>query len=92
MEELKQKVEQLADLNPCIRFIIDNFDALCLAHYGKCVLVVDERVFKVFDSMVEAMMYTDAIDMSSVPYALKVCDGREPYDNLTYSVACQSPN
>lgn len=92
MEKISEQIDRLADLNPCIRFVIDNYDALCLAHPGKTVLVVGKCVFKAFPSMVEAMMYTDAIDMRSVPYALKECDGGDACSNLVYSMACKTPD
>jgi len=85
-------MEELATLNPCIKFIVDNYDLLCLAHPNKTVLVVDSQVVRTFPSMVEAMMFTAAIGMESVPYALKQCDGSDVAVQLIFSKACKIPN
>lgn len=85
-------MEELARLNPCIRFILDNYDMLCIAHPNKVVLVVDEYVARTFDSMFDAMRFTRAVDMINVPYAMKECNGTDPESNLIYSVACKTPD
>lgn len=82
-------MEELASLNPCVKFILDNYDMLCIAHPGKAVLVVGEAVARTFDSLVEAMTYTNRIDMSSVPYAIKECNGGDPTQLLIVSNKCQ---
>ncbi len=92
---------ELAAANPCIRFIVDNYDMLCAAHWGKVVMALgassnefgpEAYIAKTFDSMIEAMMYTEAIDMSAVPYALKLCDGSEISHELLFSKACKAIN
>ncbi len=85
-------MEELAKLNPCIKFIIDNYDMLCLAHPGMTVMVVDSRVVRTFPSMIDAMMFTEAVGMENVAYAMKECNGSDVCDQLIYSTACQSPN
>ena len=85
-------MDELAANNPCIKFIVDNYDMLCIAHPNKTVLVIGSSVARTFDSMIDAMMYTRAIDMIDVPYALKECNGSDVYNELLYSVACKTPN
>ncbi len=85
-------MEELANLNPCIKFIIDNYDVLCIAHPNKTVLVVGSQVIRVFPSMTDAMIYTRKVDMKDIPYAIKDCNGSDVWNQLTYSVACQHPN
>lgn len=91
-------IEQLAEKNPCVRFVIDNYDMLCRAHTGKVVMVLDSTidgiypdafVAKTFDTLEDAMIYVDAIDMKDVPYALKECIGGDPKNRLAYSNACK---
>lgn len=94
-------MEEIARLNPCVRFILDNYDMLCIAHPGKVVMTLNSAypqlmpeayVAKTFDSMVEAMQYADFIDMSEVPYALKECNGGRPDEMLIISNKCQHRN
>lgn len=87
-------MDELAANNPCIKFIVDNYDMLCRAHPGKTVLVIDEDncVAKTFDSMVDAMMYTRAVDMIDIPYAMIDCNGADPATTILFSVACKTPN
>lgn len=98
----------LADLaanNPCIKFIVDNYDMLCIAHPGKVVMSMNSNeqlrhitkspegyVAKVFDSMIEAMSYTRAMDMGHVPYALIECNGDDIAKSLLWSVGCTERN
>lgn len=91
-------IEEIAAANPCVRFIVDNYEMLCRVHGGKVVLVLnkerpacgpDAYVAGTFQSMISALAYTEAIDMREVPYALKQCDGEDPYSSLVYSNACK---
>lgn len=95
-------IEKLAAHNPCIKFIVDNYDMLCLSHPGKVVMTMnsDEAlrnitrcpegyVAKVFDSMIEAMSYTRSMDMGHVPYALIECNGYDIVQNLSWSIGCK---
>lgn len=94
--------EELIKNNPCIKFIVDNYGMLRAAHPGKVVMVMNvneawvdlvgcppARVTKVFDSMIAAMQYTDAIDMGHVPYALKECNDGDAMTELIFSVGCK---
>lgn len=90
-------IEQLAEKNPCVRFVIDNYDMLCRAHHGKVVMVLnsaidgiypDAFVAKTFDTLEDAMIYINAIDIKDVPYVLKECNGGDPKNRLVYSNAC----
>ena len=98
MEQLDNHMDELAALNPCIKFIIDNYGMLCLAHPGKVVMVINSgdvgfgpgaRVVKTFDTLIDAMMYVDAVDIRDVPYAIKECVGGEATTNLMFSVGCK---
>lgn len=95
-------IEKIAELNPCVKFIIDNYDMLCCAHGGKVVMVMNSNeyyvrlvngpaayVARIFDSMIEAMRYTHAMNMGHVPYALKECDGDDVMRGLTWSIGCK---
>lgn len=91
-------IEEIAANNPCVRFIIDNYDMLCLVHHGKVVMTVNSgcpgvgpeaHVARTFDSIVDAMMYADAVVMDNVPYALKECNGGDALSNLIYSTGCE---
>lgn len=97
--------EKLAELNPCVKFVIDNYDMLCCAHSDKVVMVMNGNEFcvdgaqapsayvaKVFGSMTEAMLYTDALDMGHVPYVLKACDGLDVTKDFLFSVGCKTPD
>lgn len=92
MEKISEQIDRLADLNPCIRFIVDNYDVLCFAHPDKTVLVIGAQVVRTFTSMTQAMMYTRAVDLYNIPYAMKHCDGSDVYNDLVYSVSCQMPS
>lgn len=105
MENSLSLLEKLAALNPCIKFVIDNYNMLCCAHPGKVVMVMNSNklfvditngpeayVAKTFDSMIEAMSYTHAMDMGHVPYALIECNGAEISNNLSWSVGCTEQN
>lgn len=103
MDKNEITIGKLAALNPCVKFVIDNYAVLCAAHDGKTILVLEAPepavrclkcppayVAHVFDSMVEAMSYTRALKMEALPYALKECNGGGVEDGLTYSVACRT--
>ena len=47
---------------------------------------------RTFDSMVDALMFVDAMAMDHVPFALKLCDGSDIDFKLTISKACRTPN
>ena len=88
-------MDELAANNPCIKFIVDNYDMLCRAHPGKTVLVIDDDncISKIFASMVDAMMYTSAIRLYTLPYALVDCNGADlGNNNLLFSESCKIPN
>lgn len=96
--DISGALRDLAEKNPCIKFVIDNYDMLCIAHSGKVVMTVNSclpgigpeaRVAKTFDSIVDAMMYADAIAMDKIPYALKECNGGDAMNNLIYSIGCK---
>lgn len=90
--------DQIAN-NPCIKFVVDNFDMLCLAHAGRVVMVMNRKyvigkepeayVAKTFDSLEEAMIYTDALDINHIPFVLKECCGQNPLDRLIFSGGCK---
>lgn len=106
MEQTENKIlEELGALNPCVQFVLDNYDMLCIAHPDKVVMTMNSNklfvdmtegpvayVAKVFDSMIEAMSYTRAVDMGHVPYALVKCDGYDIARNLLWSVGCRKQN
>lgn len=105
MEQPHNLIGELASLNPCIKFAIDNYDMLCCAHPGKVVMTMNSnRIFvditdgpeayvaKVFDSMIEAMSYTRAMDMGRIPYALVECNGTDITKNLLWSTGCREQN
>ena len=98
-------IDDIAANNPCVKFIVDNYDMLCIAHPVKVVMTmnIDEQfrhitkspeayVAKVFGSMIEAMSYTRAMDMGHVPYALIECDGSDIAKNLLWSIGCTEQN
>lgn len=95
-------MEDIIANNPCVKFIVDNYEMLCRAHSGRVVMVVNGGVMieeapkayvaKTFGSMIEAMMYTDSMDMGHVPYALKACDGSEVTYELLFSKGCTTAN
>lgn len=85
-------MDELAANNPCIKFIIDNYNMLCRAHPGKTVLVIDDDnyVSKIFDSMIDAIMYTHSIRMHDLPYAMANCNGSDLFNNnLVFSDSCK---
>lgn len=105
MEQPINIIENLAAMNPCIKFIIDNYDMLCCAHPGKVVMTMNSNemfleithapnayVAKVFDSIIDAMSYTRAMDMGHVPYAMIKCDGNDIAKSLLWSVGCREQN
>lgn len=88
--------DKLADLNPCVAFIVDNYDMLCVAHPGKTVMVMNggpagAYIAKIFDSMFQAMFFTQSMKMGHVPYALKSCDGSPVELELLFSFGCKTP-
>lgn len=102
MENSLGIIEELAALNPCIKFIIDNYDMLCCVYPGKVVMTMNSNkmfvdiakgpeayVAKVFDSMVAAMSYTHSMEMGHVPYALIECNGAEISNNISWSIGCK---
>lgn len=97
--DISGDLRDLAEKNPCIKFVIDNYGLLCRAHRGKIVLVLEHEydflsvpayVSRTFDSMIEAVQLMNALRMSNVPYALKECNGGEITDNLFFSPACRT--
>ncbi len=97
-EEMPEDMRRLAEANACVRFVLDNYGMLCAAHRGKVVMVMERQLWagspeayvaKTFATMVDAMMYTHAMDMSHVPYVLKECGGGDAMMNLTYSIGCK---
>ena len=88
-------MDDLAAANPCIRFLVDNYDMLCRTYPGKTVLVVDSDnyVSKTFDSAVEAVMYTHAVMLHVLPFAIATCNGSDLFNNnLIFSDACKTGN
>lgn len=86
-------MEDLAANNPCIKFIVDNYDMLCRAHPGKTVLVIDDDnyVSKTFESSVEAVMYTHAVGLHDLPFAIAICNGKDLFNNnLMFSDSCKT--
>lgn len=86
-------MEELAANNPCIKFIVDNYDMLCRAHPGKTVLVIDDDnyVSRTFDSSIEAVMLIHAIGLQDMPFAIAVCNGSDLFNNnLMYSDSCKT--
>lgn len=99
---IEDLIEDLAANNPCVKFIVDNYEMLCIAHPGKVVMAMNANkpimelikgpeayVAKVFDSMIEAMSYTRALVMGHVPYALVECDGTDIAKSLMWSIGCR---
>lgn len=95
-------LDYLAANNPCIKFIVDNYQMLCISHPGKVIMTMncnehlrhitpgpEGYVAKVFESMIEAMSYTRAMDMGHVPYALVECNGADIAASLVWSVGCK---
>lgn len=86
-------MDELAANNPCIKFIVDNYDMLCRAHPGKTVLVIDDDnyVSRTFDSSVEAVKLIHAIGLQDLPFAIATCNGSDLFNNnLMYSDSCKS--
>lgn len=73
METINETLEKYAATNPNVRFIVDNFDMLLQVHSRKTILVINERVVKVFNRVEDAMLYVDAINMNGKKYAIKEC-------------------
>lgn len=73
MEKIEEILEREAAKNPNVRFIIDNFDMLMTAHKHKTVLVMDERVVKVFKRVEDAFLYVDSLCLEGASYAIKQC-------------------
>lgn len=101
MENTTDLLNKVAELNPCVDFIVRNYDLLCVAYPNKVVMVMDwvalagntnAYVARTFDSMVDALMFVDAMAMDHVPFALKLCDGSDVDFKLTISKACRTPN
>lgn len=97
--DISEDLKNLAEKNPCIKFVIDNYGLLCRAHRGKVVLVLENEydflpppayVSRTFDSMIEAVQLMNALGMANVPYALKECNGGEITQNFFFSPACQN--
>lgn len=98
-------IDKIAAINPCVKFAIDNYPLLCVAHQGKtamilnndglsyaCTTVPEAYVAKLFDSMIDAMAFTQALDMGHVPYALIDCSGGNIDNSLLWSVGCRVTN
>lgn len=93
METNNRIIDELAQNNQCIKFIVDNYGMLCRAHPGKTVLVIDDDYYvsRTFDSSVEAVMYIHAIGLQDLPFAIAVCNGSDLFNNnLMYSDSCKS--
>lgn len=73
MEKIEEILEREAAKNPNVRFIIDNFDMLMTAHKHKTVLVINERVAKVFNRIEDAFLYVESLSLRGTNYAIKQC-------------------
>lgn len=62
---------------PDVNFILDNQDVLKAAYPKKCVLVIGQRVAKVFNDTIEALLFRSEV-LLNVEHAFADFSGAEP--------------
>lgn len=62
--------------NADVEFIRENSDVMKAAYAGKCVLVIGQRVIRLFDDLVDGMLYTGRV-LEPAEYALADFSGSE---------------